>query len=583
MKFPHLQARAAQRETVDVFRGYNHNLRIGAGEFYDMKNMTSDSFPVLSPRGRRGGYARPASPQGLIARDAVCYVDGTGFVIGETRVELGLSADAADCPKQLKSMGVYVIILPDKKYVNTMDPTDFGSIEASFTTRQDVTFTLCTADGEACAGAAASDTPPENPGNLDYWIDTSSRPHTLKRYAQASGMWADIADTYVKIESPGIGAAFGQYDGVTISGIQIEQLRDLNATQVLWARGDDYLVVTGILDGAVTQAAEAGSVTVRRTMPDMDYITQSDNRLWGCRYGRTKDGGTVNELYACKLGDFKNWNCFMGLATDSYAASCGTDGPFTGAVTHLGYPLFFKENWVHKVYGNAPENYRVQTTACRGVQKGCHGSLAIVNETLYYKSPSGICAYDGSLPREVGSCLGREAYGGAVGCAHGNKYYVSMANARGEWSLFVYDTARDMWHREDNLHALDFCSFRGELYCVEAEGRNILTLLGSGEAWEEAVSWMAETGELGLSAPDSKYVSRLTLRLLLEPGSELNLYIRYDDTGEWAPVCHIRGTGLRSFSIPIRPRRCDHLKLRMEGTGGGRIYSITKTIMNSEF
>ena len=51
---------------VDVFKGYNHNLRIGDGEFFDMKNMTSDHYPVLSPRGKRGLYASPNNPTGLI-------------------------------------------------------------------------------------------------------------------------------------------------------------------------------------------------------------------------------------------------------------------------------------------------------------------------------------------------------------------------------------------------------------------------------------------------------------------------------------------------------------------------------------
>ena len=273
-----------------------------------------------------------------------------------------------------------------------------------------------------------------------------------------------------------------------------------------------------------------------------------------------------------------NWNCFMGLATDSYAASCGTDGPFTGAITHLGYPLFFKENCVHKVYGNYPANFQIQSTACRGVQKGCHGSLAIVNETLFYKARSGICAYDGSLPTEASYALGNGAYSDAAGGAHGNKYYVSMKDTTGVWNLFVYDTAKGMWHKEDHLHVSAFCSFREEMYCVDADSRNILTLLGSGEAWEDRVPWMVETGELGISSPDMKYISRLTIRMALEIGSEMNIYAQYDLSDEWVHVCNIKGTSLRSFSIPIRPRRCDHMKLRIVGIGAAKIYSETKTI-----
>ena len=66
----------------------------------------------------------------------------------------------------------------------------------------------------------------------------------------------------------------------------------------------------------------------------------------------------VNELYACKLGDFKNWNCFLGISTDSYVASVGTDGPWTGAVTYLGNPIFFKETCLHKRKAAGLDNNR---------------------------------------------------------------------------------------------------------------------------------------------------------------------------------------------------------------------------------
>lgn len=578
MRYPQLTEQPTTRKMVDVFRGYNHNLRISDGEFFDMKNMTSDYYPVLSPRGKRGVYVKPASPQGLIAKDEICYVDGTDFVIGEERIAMGLSTAAEDCPKQLISMGAYVIIMPDKMYVNTIDKGDFGKIEASFTTQEDVTFTLCTITGEAYTDPTVSDTAPAEPANQDLWMDTSSQPHVLKRYSEASDQWVSIATTYIKIASAGLGAAFRQYDGVTVSGVLAEDLSGLNGTMTLWESGEDYIVVTGILDAAVTQRASDGKITVERRMPNMDFIIESGNRLWGCRYGTALNGDVVNEIYACKLGDFRNWNCFMGLATDSYAASCGTDGQFTGAITHLGYPLFFKENCVHKVFGNYPANFQIQDTACRGVQKGCHGSLAIVNETLFYKARSGICAFDGSLPTEASYVLGNGSYSDAVGGAHGNKYYVSMKDSMGKWHLFVHDTAKGMWHREDNLHVSAFCSCRGEMYCIDADAQNIITLLGSGDAYEESVKWMIETGELGISSPDMKYISRFTIRMSMEVESEVNIYAQYDLSDEWVHVCNIRSTNLRSFSIPIRPRRCDHMKLRIEGRGGAKIYSITKTI-----
>lgn len=572
MKYPKLREIESSRQMVDTFKGYNHNLRISDGEFFDMKNMTSDYYPVLSPRKKRGVYASPTSPTGLIAKDALCYVDGTTFVINEYPVEMGLN----DEPKQLISMGAYVIIMPDKKWINTLDTTEFGNIEASFTTQSDVTFSLCTIDGADYENMTVSASEPEDPENMALWIDTSTAPHTLKQYSATSAMWVSIATTYIKISSPGIGAAFKQYDGVTISGVLAEELQDLNASMVIWEKGDDYIVVIGILDAVTSQTVDEGAITVERKMPNLDFLIESENRLWGCRYGVATNGEVVNEIYASKLGDFKNWSCFMGLSTDSYAASCGTDGQFTGAITHLGYPLFFKENCVHKVYGNYPANFQIQTTACRGVQKGCEKSLAIVNETLFYKARNAVCAYDGSLPTEVSYALGNEPYSEAVGGSHGNKYYISMKDYLGAYHLFVYDMAKGMWHKEDSLQVDSFCSCRGEMYAIS--NGEIITMLGSGTPDSDLVEWMAETGEIGISSPDMKYISRITVRMSMGIGSEARFYAQYDFCDEWEHLCTLTGDNLRSFSLPIRPKRCDHMKLRIEGEGVVKIYSITKTI-----
>lgn len=574
MKYPTLEARSTTRDMVEEFRGYNHNLRIGGGEFYAMKNLTSDSWPVMSPRKVRGVYATPASPQGLIAKENLCYVDGTDLVVGEDRIPMDLSTATKDCPKELVSMGAYIIILPDKMYVNTSDLSDYGAIEAEYASTGTVTFTLSNMDGDAIENVTASDTAPEEPENLQYWLDTSSKPNTLKRWAATTSQWVGVSTTYVKISATGIGENFQAYDGVTISGVTVAGLSDLNANMTVWAREDDWIVVTGILAGQETQD---GQVHIDRQMPNMDYITESGNRLWGCRYGQDKNGNMVNEIYASKLGDFKNWNSFLGVSTDSYTASCGTDGPFTGAITHMGYPLFFKESCMHKVYGSVPSNFQIQTTACRGVQPGCGRSLAIVNETLYYKARSGICAYDGSLPVEISSDLGTEVYEDAVGGSHNSKYYVSMKGQDG-YNLFVYDTAKGMWHREDDLQARDFASFQGELYCVDGKNQNIITMLGSGEPYEDGVRWEAETGDLGLDSPDKKYIARMAVRMRVEIGSQVDVYIQYDQDGTWVHVACVMGMGLKGIAVPIRPRRCDHLRLRFEGFGPAKIYSIAKTM-----
>ena len=568
MRLPKMQEIPTSRVLIDAFGGYNHNLRIGDGEFYDMTNLTSSDYPVLSPRPKRGVFASPPKLQGMIAKEYLSYVDGGDFVISGKRVPMGLT----EGQKTLISMGAYIIIMPDKMYINTENLSEYGNIEASVTTTNTVTFELCKLDGESYGDIGYTE--PTEPENLDLWMDTSSTPHTLRQYSKANEQWVAIATTYIKISSPGIGLPFLEGDGVTISGIKDKSLEDLNNTMVIWARGDDYIVVTGILDKVTSQEEP---ITVERLMPTMDFIVESENRLWGCRYGVALNGEVVNEIYASKLGDFKNWNSFAGISTDSYVASVGSDGQFTGAITHLGYPLFFKENYMHKVYGNFPANYQIQTTACRGVQKGCSKSLSIVNEVLYYKSRSSVCAYDGSLPVEMSSALGEVNYKDAVAGTLGNKYYISMADDSGEYHLFVYDTKKGVWHREDNTLVKEFSTWRGDLLYIDEKDR-IMSVMGKGREEEKRVKWVAETGIIGTDMPDKKYISRLDVRLSITLGTRLYFYIQYDSSGAWEHVFTLAGRSLSSFSIPIKPRRCDHLRLKIEGDGEAKIFSICKTI-----
>ncbi len=638
MKYPTLTELNTSREMIDVFRGYNHNLRIGEGEFYDMANLTSNDYPVLSPRPQRGVYVptegertTPQKPLAMITKDELCYVaknaDGltsTFYINGYPIPFEGDDTLNAE-PKTLISMGSYVIIMPDKNYINTKDHSDKGKIEKTLDVKTgNVQFNLCKLDGEGYDIDHIGDSAPTLPDgkeeydDLTLWLDTSGDTHVLKQYSKTNSQWVSVATTYIKITFPNgkLNETFANEDGLAISGIKKiietgnitvtgdytekqlasikEQLIDLEGTMVAWEVGTNYIIVKGILDKTATldisksiAVDEYAFVSIKRQMPEMDFIIESGNRLWGCRYGQALNEQVVNEIYCSKLGDFKNWNTFAGISTDSYVASVGTDGQFTGAITHLGYPIFFKENCMHKVYGNYPANYQIQTTACRGVQRGCSKSLAIVNETLYYKSRSGICGYDGSLPVEISSVLGDAVYADAVAGVLGNKYYISMRDVNEtdnskKYHLFVYDTQKGMWHREDNTQALEFCNCDGELYYIDYATKTaavqIKTVRGTGLTDTDPIKWEATTGIIGTDSPDKKYISRIVMRLSLEVGTILYVQAQYDSCGAWEQMFAMSGTSLKTFSIPIRPRRCDHLRLRFIGTGAAKIFSITKTI-----
>lgn len=567
MRFPTLNELPVSREVQDVFAGLNQNLRIGNNEFSKMKNMTGDEYPLLSTRALRGYGAQLDNPNGLITKDSIAVVDGGNLIYDGYTIDMELS----DSPKQLISMGAYLLIWPDKKYLNTENFEDRGRMENDYDTVASTKATLCKQDGSSFGEYYISATTPENPKDGDLWMDTSSTTPALKQYSESSATWISIATVYIKLTSENIGVGFKQYDGVTISGLT-KDLAHLNGSHVLQRVEDNSIVIIGIMQS--NEYIEEGTVHIERTVPEMDYVTECDNRIWGCKYGLV-NGKTVNEIYACKLGDFKNWNCFQGLSTDSYVASRGSDGMFTGAITHQGHPLFFKEECIEKVYPNAAGAHQIVTTEARGVQRGCWRSLVIVDETLYYKSRADVCAYGGALPASSSTALGETRYSNARAGSEGGLYYISMQDESGGWHMFVLDTTNGMWHEEDNTQAMMFTTCEGKLWWIDEATKRLVCREDKKLEAEGAFDWMVETGELGLDIPENKYITNLLVRANLEAGASLEIDVQYE--GEhWEKKITYNRAGLKSFNVPVAPHRCDHLKMRISGTGGCKIYSISK-------
>ena len=562
MQIPTLKQGNVSRENVTSFGGCHAGARIAEGEFAAMKNCTGDQFPLIATRRKRGVYAAPQKCNGLLAKDSLCWVDGSKFVMNGYETELHLT----DSPKQLVSMGAYVIIFPDKKYINTADLSDSGNLEAEFTSAGTVKFTPVDGDGKPLIPAYTQPEEPEKPENGALWLDTSGA-GALLQWSAGTGMWVSVANTLVRISCPNMGVSFRSGDGVQLTGVPA----GVETSGVIADCGRDYVTVPGLLE---REASLDTPVTVGRYLPLMDMVLECGNRLWGCRYGLNRAGAVVNEIYASKLGDFRNWNCFQGVSTDSYCVSLGADGPFTGAVQHLGYPVFFREDCIHRLYGSTPATFRLQTTPCPGVQQGCSRSLARVGQMLYYKSPNGVCAYDGAVPVTVSQKLGVMPCTRAAAGALGDKYYLCIQEKETTGQLWVYDTTRGLWHREDDTRVRCFCTCRDDLFFVNGAGQ-IISVMGRGQP-EEEISWMLETGMLGTLTPDSKTLTRLNLRLELE--QQAKVWVQYDGDDFWTPVATVYGSAGQCFNLPVAVRRCDRLRLRLEGTGFMRLSCITKTM-----
>lgn len=573
MLYPKLMKKKVYRSTIGTFFGYDNRLRPPEGAFTWTENLSTDAYPILTNRKRRGHVQSLEAPAGMLAKEALAIVDGGRLYYNglATPIE-GLR----EGEKQLVGMGAYICIFPDKLYYNTADPADYGSMEASFNYEGRVEYSMCDAEGADYENVLFSANEPESPGNGDYWADTKSG--SLNCYSADTGMWVAVESVFTKLRFTTQGqlsSAFARYDGVEVEGARFD---GLNGEKIIYAIGGsaeenerDYMVLISLPMENYVQ--EKATISIRRKVPDMDYVCQCHNRLWGCFYGN--DGsGNLNELYACALGDFKNWNQFLGLSTDSWRASVGSDGVWTGAVSYLGSPVFFKEDRLHRIEVSPVGAHQVGETVCRGVEKGSNKSLAVINETLFYKSRSGVCAYQGGFPESVSAALGDVRYRKATGCGFGNKYYISMEDEKGIAQLFVYDCQKGLWMREDSLRCDFFAGMEDELYCIS--GRELYAMQGSVGDKEKRLDWAAETGLLSCSEPERKYISRISLRAAMEAESRLAVYIEYDSCGHWEFAGRVRLQKTGTAQLPLRLRRCDHIRLRLEGSGDIKLLSITR-------
>ena len=553
------KAPAQQRVTVSKFLGYDARPRTPLGAFARMENLSGGAYPTLSVRKKRKTIAALDKPNGLTAKDCLIWVDGRTLYINGAAIDLTLT----DGERQLVSMSAYLLIWPDKMYVNTQDLSDKGSLENTSQTTGTVTFALCRSDGTEYEGYTTGAAAPGSPASGDLWLDTGSG--TLMQYDGM--MWQTVGDVAMKLSAANIGRGFSVGDGVTVSGCVGAAV---DGTWTLLHCSDNAIVIgaTVAIEGEQTSA-----VTVRRYVPDMDFVVECGNRLWGCKYGIV-DGRSVNAVYGSALGDFRNWNTFAGLSTDSYAADRGSDCVFTGAAAYLGTVLFFKEHSMERLYISAAGAHQITSLQCPGVKQGSSRSLAVADGVLYFHGSGGVYAFDGSMPQLVSAAFGEERYESAVGGAVEGQYWLS-ARRNGEDHLFLYDTVRKLWHRQDGLRVKQFAVTDGVLYGLTESG--VTALYGGGEEDEAPLDWYAETGELGLDTPEHKYLQRLELRLWPDNGAWVTAHISYDEGRSWQYAGILRGGSrqVRAGLITVRPVRCPQLRLRLSGRGDCRIYSIS--------
>ncbi|MBQ1372047.1 MAG: hypothetical protein IIY70_03865, partial [Oscillospiraceae bacterium] len=462
--------------------------------------------------------------------------------------------------------------------------SDYGQIEQSnLSASGTAVLQNCKADGSALS-ITWSDTAPQS----GCWVDSSEPEPRLRSWSESQGLWVEL-NPFVKCAIPGIAAGLLAGDGVeldcllhpTLQGRQ-ELTQVWSGTHVLTAAyhdpgdanraegTDDYVIFPGLLSQTYTLSVSSEGYShfrLRRALPEMDFVVEAANRLWGCR---CSDG--VNELYGSKLGDFRNWSVFEGLSTDSYRVARGHDGPYTGAAVLGGCPLFFRADCLEKIFPSSNGDHGVVTVSLSGIEPGSSGSAVVIRDRLYYKSVDGICVYGGTLPTLVSRALGGQRFHNAVGAALGSCYYVCMEPELGASELFVLDTDSGCWYREEDEAFVSAYTQDGKLYLLPEAGEGLLCVNEAEDSF--GVEWYLETGDLTPQMGTHRFVTRLQLTARLEQAAELRVYLSCDG-GPWLRKGEFFGNELHSMTLPLLPRRCRRIRLRLEGVGGMELHQLS--------
>lgn len=479
------------------------------------------------------------------------YLDGKGTL---TAIP-GLSAG----DKTLVNIGAYIVILPDWSLINTADAEN----------------PVTMAKGAVLTGDL-----------LEYNQNQTKPTVSIYKLFYVDAPTAEVTASGLAVgDSVKLSWTYGKRKmskQLTINNIGIESYTGSGMTSIGFDTSDMPNTMWFYTEGRAMDQFRVPRITgatIQRVMPDLDYVVEYNNRLWGC-------SSKNHEIYCSKLGEPLVWGAYSGISTDSWAATVGTDGDFTGACVFNGCVLFFKEDCVHSVYGTKASNFTITTYTVRGVQKGSAKSLCISEGLLYYKAPEGIFTFNGSASSRFDGklCVDRDS---RTACGTADDRYIVMAMSDG--TVFYYDKLHSVWYTRTLPNVISMHNFSGSLYAITKDSNKSMQKVMlttdvemSGRMAEtafEAISGELCRGELASTSSYSRKAMHTVIKKLTMSLEEwhqqgvssvqFTVSVQYDG-GDWQTVYSYDGTAEEADNnvvtlIPTIPMRCQRLRIKISG------------------
>jgi hypothetical protein len=315
-----------------------------------------------------------------------------------------------------------------------------------------------------------------------------------------------------------------------------------------------------------------GDVTFTKGLPEMDYLCVANNRMWGCK---------EDTVYASELGNVFSWTRYGSEAIDPVYIESGDIGSFTGCCEYGGYPLFFKENEMYRVYGSTALDFSLVKVADYGLRKDSSHSISVVNSILLFLSPQGVCAFTGGIPAVISGVLKKMLSNGVSG-TDGKRYYLSVNDGDGR-RIYVYDTDNRVWSSEErDAKPLYMVNVGEDLVAMDEQGKTSTVSRPSGN-WgnktEVRHNAYIEFADFYDDYIGKKDVGKVIMRIAVDPTKNpVFVYIQYDSDGKWHRIGKVfsQSDKKKVVEFGFIPRRCDHYRIRLECKGIFTLYSMAR-------
>ncbi|MDY3303099.1 MAG: hypothetical protein SOW78_02305 [Clostridia bacterium] len=595
MKLPMLYKNIRREEKIiKSFGGINTSETYSVGELFGAENMSSDYAPALCSRKKRECILESEREiNGLFGFDELFYTsyDRKNNLIyltyGGIDYDMSSYSSSTDYSEKrsFAALSGQVLIIPDNVLFNTNSRT-FTKVCISQKHNEPTAKEKFETESSGSDYLARSSWVLGKVTHNKITAEKVSYPNTHKYDFYHMNFDDDLkAGDVITVKmlvssdkAPG-SKEYSNYVKKMLAGITLK-IKDITTVTHSTLSGESITEKTELIfddnniDTFGLGLLEIEELSIEKGIPKIECMCSFNNRVWAA---------AGKEIYTSKLGDAGEWNDFTvddygTLPYACFTASAQTEGGFTGITSYGSYIYAFKENTIHKIYGDEPDEYKLYTTEALGIAEKYKQCCTKTADSLIYAARDGIYLFRDNYPKRISDKTANGIIPRAM-ASHGDKCYILSGDDKK--CIYVYDVSKDIWQCENADSDINFLiSYSGNVYAASKNKIICLTECNDEDKSEKNIYWSFKI-KFDEKLINKKCFGKAAVRYSLGKNSSFTVKAVYDDDTRGA-VCGAqydeKDIGGCTVHLPIK--RCLCFYLEFKGIGEFSLKSIKFSFFN---